>query len=431
MLDIAFIRSNPDVVKQAAKNKGIDVDIDKLLEVDERRRKLITTADELRARRNELSSSIPKLQGEEKQQTIVESKRIGAVIPTVEAELNDVAAEFDALMYVVPSVPAPEVPIGEGEEDNQEISRWGEPRKFDFPQKDHIELATSLGLVDFEGPRRFAGSRSYALKGDGVFLEQAVLLFTLQYIADRGATPVSPPVIVKENAMLGTGYFPLGYEEAYRIEKDGLYLCGTSEVGLVSLHYGETLNLEDLPIRYGGISPCFRREAGAAGRDTKGLYRVHQFMKVEQVVFCENDEEISRQEHYRILANAQGILEALKLPHRVALACTKELGLGQVRKHEVETWMPSRNAYSETHSCSTLHDFQARRSNIRYRDANGKLRFVHTLNNTAIASPRILIAILENYQNEDGSVTVPEVLQPYMRGQKRIEPVKQKSQAAE
>jgi seryl-tRNA synthetase len=431
MLDIAFIRSNPDVVKQAAKNKGIDVDIDKLLEVDERRRKLITTVDELRARRNELSSSIPKLQGEEKQQTIVESKRIGAVIPTVEAELNEVAAEFDALMYIVPSVPAPEVPIGEGEEDNQEVSRWGAPRTFDFPQKDHIELATSLGLVDFEGPRRFAGSRSYALKGDGVFLEQAVLLFTLQYIADRGATPVSPPVIVKENAMLGTGYFPLGYEEAYRIEKDGLYLCGTSEVGLVSLHYGETLNLEDLPIRYGGISPCFRREAGAAGRDTKGLYRVHQFMKVEQVVFCENDEEISRQEHYRILANAQGILEALKLPHRVALACTKELGLGQVRKHEVETWMPSRNTYSETHSCSTLHDFQARRSNIRYRDANGKLRFVHTLNNTAIASPRILIAILENYQNEDGSVTIPEVLQPYMRGQKRIEPVKQKSQAAE
>jgi seryl-tRNA synthetase len=431
MLDIAFIRSNPDVVKQAAKNKGIDVDIDKLLEVDERRRKLITTVDELRARRNELSSSIPKLQGEEKQQTIVESKRIGAVIPTVEAELNEVAAEFDALMYIVPSVPAPEVPIGEGEEDNQEVSRWGAPRKFDFPQKDHIELATSLGLVDFEGPRRFAGSRSYALKGDGVFLEQAVLLFTLQYIADRGATPVSPPVIVKENAMLGTGYFPLGYDEAYRIEKDGLYLCGTSEVGLVSLHYGETLNLEDLPIRYGGISPCFRREAGAAGRDTKGLYRVHQFMKVEQVVFCENDEEISRQEHYRILANAQGILEALKLPHRVALACTKELGLGQVRKHEVETWMPSRNTYSETHSCSTLHDFQARRSNIRYRDANGKLRFVHTLNNTAIASPRILIAILENYQNEDGSVTIPEVLQPYMRGQKRIEPVKQKSQAAE
>jgi seryl-tRNA synthetase len=431
MLDIAFIRSNPDVVKQAAKNKGIDVDIDKLLEVDEQRRKLITSVDELRAKRNELSSSIPKLQGEAKQQAITESKRIGAEIPKLENELNEVAAEFERLMYIVPSVPAPEVPVGQGEEDNLEVSRWGEPRKFDFPFKDHIELATALGMVDFDGPRRFAGSRSYALKGDGVFLEQAVLLFSLHFITDRGATPVEPPVIVKENAMLGTGYFPLGYEEAYRMEKDGLYLCGTSEVGLVSLHYNETLDAKDLPIRYGGISPCFRREAGAAGRDTKGLYRVHQFMKVEQVVICENDDDVAKQEHYRILANATGILEALKLPHRVALACTKELGLGQIRKHEVETWMPSRNAYAETHSCSSLGEFQARRSNIRYRDANGRLRFVQTLNNTAIASPRILIAILENYQNADGSVTIPDVLVPYMRGRTRLEPVKQQSTVAQ
>jgi seryl-tRNA synthetase len=431
MLDIAFIRSNPDVVKQAAKNKGIDVDIDQLLQVDEQRRKLITASDELRAKRNELSASIPKLQGEAKQSAIAESKRVGGEIPKIEAQLNEVTAEFDRLMYIVPSVPAPEVPIGEGEEDNVEVARWGDPRKFDFPSKDHIELATSLEMVDFEGPRKFAGSRTYALKGDGVFLEQAVLLFSLHFIADRGATPVAPPVIVKENAMLGTGYFPLGYEEAYRMEKDELYLCGTSEVGLVSLHYGDTLDAKDLPIRYGGISPCFRREAGAAGRDTKGLYRVHQFMKVEQVVICENDDEVARQEHYRILGNATGILEALKLPHRVALACTKEIGLGQVRKHEVETWMPSRNAYSETHSCSTLGEFQARRENIRYRDANGKLRFVQTLNNTAIASPRILIAILENYQNADGSVTIPEVLVPYMRGRTRLEPKVQSSSAAQ
>jgi seryl-tRNA synthetase len=429
MLDISFIRSNPDTVKQAARNKRVDVDIDKLLALDEERRKLITSIDELRAHRNELSASIPKLKGEEKQAAIAESQNLRNSLPALEEELNTVTAAFTELMYRVPSIPAPEVPVGAGEEDNKEVSRWGEPRKFTFPAKDHIELALALGMVDFDGPRRFAGSRSYALKGDGVLLEQAVLMYALHHIIDKGAIVVAPPVIVKEIAMLGTGYFPLGYEEAYRMEKDELYLCGTSEVGLVSLHNSETLKVEDLPIRYAGISPCFRREAGAAGRDTKGLYRVHQFMKVEQVVLCVNDDKVSEQEHYRLLQNSEEILRGLNLPHRVALACTGEIGLGQVRKHEVETWMPSRNAYSETHSCSTMGEFQARRSNIRYRDESGKLRFVHTLNNTAIASPRILIAILENYQNEDGSVDIPEVLRPYLRGRTRLEPAHQTTTA--
>src|SRR5205807_695509 len=273
----------------------------------------------------------------------------------------------------------------------------------------------------FDRPRKFAGSRSYALKGDGVLLEQAILRFALDTLVSDGLVPVSPPVLVRDSAMLGTGYFPLGYDEAYRIAGDDLFLTGTSEVGLASLHMEELLDQGDLPIRYAGISYCFRREAGASGKDTKGLYRVHQFMKVEQVVITENDIATSQKEHYLLLRNSQNILQALGIPHRVALACTGETGLGQVRKHEVESWMPSRNGYWETHSCSTLHDFQARRLNIRYRDAAGKTRFVHTLNNTAIASPRILIPLIENFQCSDGSVTIPQVLRSYMGGRERIE----------
>ena len=254
-----------------------------------------------------------------------------------------------------------------------------------------------------------------------MLLEQAILRFALDTLVSDGLVPVSPPVLVRDSAMLGTGYFPLGYDEAYRIAGDDLFLTGTSEVGLASLHMEELLDQGDLPIRYAGISYCFRREAGASGKDTKGLYRVHQFMKVEQVVITENDIATSQKEHYRLLRNSQNILQALGIPHRVALACTGETGLGQVRKHEVESWMPSRNGYWETHSCSTLHDFQARRLNIRYRDAAGKTRFVHTLNNTAIASPRILIPLIENCQCSDGSVTIPQVLRSYMGGRERIE----------
>ncbi len=283
-----------------------------------------------------------------------------------------------------------------------EVGRWGEPPVFDFTPRDHVELATALDMVDFERPRKFAGSRSYAPKGDGVLLEQAVLRFALDTLIADGFVPVSPPVLVKDVAMLGTGYFPLGYDEAYRMEKDNLSLTGTSEVGLASLHMDELLNQRDLPIRYAGFSYCFRREAGASGKDTKGLYRVHQFTKVEQVVVAENDVTASQKEHHRLLRNSRNILEALGIPHRVALACTGEIGLGQVRKHEVESWMPSRQGYYETHSCSTLHEFQARRLNIRYRDAGGKSRYAHTLNNTAIASPRILILSLRTFSELTG-----------------------------
>jgi seryl-tRNA synthetase len=422
MLDIAFIRQNPDLIKAAIRNKRFDLDLDELLAADKARRELTSTLDVRRARKNEISALIPKATKEERPALIDEGKQVRTDIEELEPKLNAAKKTFDDLMHRVPSVPRPEVPVGKGEEDNVEIRKVGTPRAFDFTPKDHVELMTSLGLVNWDGPRKFAGGRSYALVGLGAILELAATRMAIDILVKRGLTMVLPPVMVKERAMTGTGFFPLGREEAYAITADELFLIGTSEVPLVSMHCDDTLDAAALPIRYAGISPCFRREAGAYGKDTKGLYRVHQFTKVEQVVFCVPDEEVAEREHYALLGNAEAILAALEIPYRVAIACTGEIGLGQTRKHEVESWMPGRNAYSETHSCSTLGDFQARRSNIRVRLADGSLGFPYTLNNTAIASPRILIPLLENHQNADGSVTLPKALVPYMGGVEVLRP---------
>jgi seryl-tRNA synthetase len=422
MLDIDFIRAHPDTVRDAITKKRLDADVDKLLAVDAERRAAIKETDVARQRRNELSAMIPKLDAASRPAAVAEAKSLRDKIATLEQTLTTSQAEFDRLMLLMPSIPAPEVPVGATDADNVEVRRFGEPRKFDFQPKDHVDLALSLGLVDFESPRKFAGSRSYALTGDGVLLELAVLQLALNHVVSKGFTAVSPPVMVRDSALFGTGFFPLGREDVFAIEKDELFLIGTSEVGLVSLCREQILDEAQLPRRYVGISPCFRREAGAAGKDTRGLYRVYQFMKVEQVVVCANDAKLSSQEHTALLANAEEILRMLNIPHRVALACTGEMGQGVVLKHEIESWMPSRNAYSETHSCSTLHEFQARRSQIRYRDAADKVRFCHTLNNTAIASPRILIPILENFQNADGSVTIPVPLRPYLGGREQLTP---------
>ncbi|WP_394826473.1 serine--tRNA ligase [Pendulispora albinea] len=416
MLDIAFIRQNAELVRAAIKNKRFDLDLDELFSVDKQRREAITVLDEKRARKNQVAAAIPKAPKEERPKLVEEGKEIKAAIEKLEPELAEITRRYEGLMLLVPSVPRPEVPVGQGEEDNVEIRKVGTPRRFDFKPLDHVELMDKLGLVNTEGPRRYAGARSYALIGNGALLELAVTRFVIDLLVQRGLTMVIPPVMVKERAMQGTGFFPIGKEDAYAITADELFLIGTSEVPLVSLHADDTLDEAQLPIRYAGLSPCFRREAGAHGKDTRGLYRVHQFTKVEQVVFCLPDEEIAEKEHYRLLDNAEAILTALEIPYRVALACTGEIGLGQTRKHEVESWMPGRGTYSETHSCSTMGDFQARRSNIRLRLANGSLVYPYTLNNTAIASPRILIPLLENHQNPDGSVTVPKALVPYMGG---------------
>lgn len=420
MLDIQFIRQNADQVRAAITNKRLELDLDELLAADKERREATTTLEQKRARKNELSAQIPKASKDDRPRLVDEAKQIRTDIEQLEPALADVQRRFQELMLRVPSLPRPEVPIGKGEEDNVEVRKVGVPRKFEFQPKDHVELMTSLGFVEWDGPRKFAGGRSYALVGDGALLELAVLRLAVDTVIERGMKLVLPPVMVKERAMTGTGFFPGGRNEAYAITADELYLIGTSEVPLVSMHCDDTLDAEKLPIRYAGISPCFRREAGAAGKDTKGLYRVHQFTKVEQVIFCAPDEAVAEKHHYELLGNAEAILAKLEIPYRVALACTGEIGLGQTRKHEVESWMPGRNAYSETHSCSTMGDFQARRSNIRVRLADGSLGFPYTLNNTAIASPRILIPLLENHQNADGSVTLPKALVPYMLGKERL-----------
>ncbi|HWL85176.1 MAG TPA: serine--tRNA ligase [Polyangiaceae bacterium] len=422
MLDIAFIRQNADAVRAAIQNKRLDLDLDELLSVDKRRREVITLLDEKRARKNQVAALTSKASKEERPKLIDEGREVKVAIEKLEPELTVISRRFEDLMLRVPSVPRPEVPIGKGEEDNVEIRKVGKPREFGFEALDHLDLMEGLGMVNFDGPRRFAGARSYALTGAGALLELAVTRLTIDLLVQRGLVPVIPPVMVRERAMVGTGFFPLGLEEAYAITADELFLVGTSEVALVSLHADDTLEEAKLPIRYAGMSPCFRREAGAHGKDTRGLYRVHQFTKVEQVVFCLPDEEVAEKEHYRLLENAEAVLAALEIPYRVALACTGEIGLGQTRKHEVESWMPGRKAYAETHSCSTLGDFQSRRSNIRLRLANGTLVHPYTLNNTAIASPRILIPLLENHQNEDGSVTLPKALVPYMNGTTVLRP---------
>jgi seryl-tRNA synthetase len=424
MLDIQFIRQNADQVKAAIRNKRLDTDLDALLAADKERRETTTLLEQKRARKNELAGLVPKASKDDRPKLIEEAKQVRTEVEQLEPKLAELQRRFDDLMLRVPSIPRPEVPVGAGEEDNVEVKRVGEPRKFDFTPKDHLELMTILGMVERDRPARFAGSRAYALVGNGALLEMAVLRLAVDTLIDRGMKLVAPPVMVKERAMEGTGFFPLGREEAYSITADELFLIGTSEVPLVSLHCDETLEAASLPFRYAGISPCFRREAGAHGKDTRGLYRVHQFTKVEQVIFCLPDEAVAEKHHYELLGNAEAILAKLEIPYRVAIACTGEIGLGQTRKHEVESWMPGRNAFSETHSCSTLGDFQTRRSKIRVRLPDGSLGYPYTLNNTAIASPRILIPLLENHQQADGSVVLPKALVPYMRGMEKLSPAR-------
>jgi seryl-tRNA synthetase len=422
MLDIAYIRQNADIVRAAITNKRCDLDLDALLAADKQRRDGIVVLDAKRARKNEIAALIPKASKDERPKLIEEGKQVKVDIERLEPELAEIQRTFTDLMLRVPGIPRPEVPIGQGEEDNVEVRKVGTPRVFDFEPKDHVDLMLGLGMVNWDGPRKFAGARSYALTGMGALLELAVVRLAIDTLLERGLTLVVPPVIVKERALVGTGFFPLGREETYAIPADDLFLVGTSEVALVSLHCDDTIEHDALPIRYAGMSPCFRREAGASGKDTRGLYRVHQFTKVEQVVFCVPDEAVAEKEHYQLLANAEAVVQKLEIPYRVALACTGEIGLGPTRKHELESWMPGRKAYAETHSCSTVGDFQARRSNIRLRMPDGSLSYPFTLNNTAVASPRILIPLLENHQNADGSVTLPKALVPYMNGVERLVP---------
>jgi seryl-tRNA synthetase len=422
MLDIAFIREFPEMVKAGAKKKHIQVDVDRLLDVDRQRRALITEIERLRAERNRYSKMVSGLPRDEREALLAETRAITTQLKHSETALAPLEEEFERLMLQVQNVPAADVPEGLTDADNVEIRRWGERPTFPFTPRDHVELGDTLDLIDTKRAVRIAGTRTYYLKHEAVLLELAVLRFTLDHMIRKGYTPMLVPHLVKDEAMVGTAYFPGGEEQAYRIEKDEVNLIGTAEVPLTAYHYDEILPEVELPKRYVGMSTCYRREAGTYGRDTRGIYRIHQFHKVEQVIICAADEQVSIAEHEHIVRNAEEVLQALQLPYRVVNVCGGDLGAPQVKKYDIETWMPSRNAYSETHSASRFYDFQARRLKLRYRDRQGRVHYAHTLNNTVIASPRILIPILEVYQQEDGSVIVPEVLRPHMGGIERIQP---------
>ncbi|MDZ4216759.1 MAG: serine--tRNA ligase, partial [Candidatus Gracilibacteria bacterium] len=370
------------------------------------------------------------LEGAEREKAIAAMQGSKEDFKQQEQELKGLEERFQKLMLQIPSPALDRVPVGKDDQDNVEIRTWGNLPTFDFEPKDHVQLGEDLDIIDIPRGVKISGSRFYFLKNEGALLEMAVLKYTLDKLVAKGFTAFIPPVLVQYEAMMATGYFPGGEEQAYAVgskaereaapEDDGLYLVGTSEVSVASYHQGEILEEKQLPLLYAGISNCFRREAGTYGKDTQGLYRIHQFQKVEQVVICKNDPEESTRLHALILANAEEVLQDFKLPYRVVDVCTGDMGQGQIYKNDIETWMPSRKNYGETHSCSTFHEFQARRLNLRYRDAEGNKSFCHTLNNTCIASPRILIPLLEIYQQKDGSVEIPEVLRPYMGGKGKI-----------
>ena len=424
MLNIKALRENPDLVKAAGRKKRIPCDepVDRILELDDQRKKLLFESEELRAAQKKVGKEIAALAGEEKQARIGEMGELADRIKGYEKKLGPLEEELNELMLLVPNIPAEDVPDGETDEDNVLMREVGELPEFDFPFKDHLDLGEELDLIDMKGAAKLAGSRTYMLKNEGALLELAVLQFTLERLVEKGFSPMLVPTLVRREPMVGTAYFPGGEEQAYACERDGKYLIGTSEVPVTAYHSGEILDEADLPMFYAGYSTCYRREAGAAGRDTRGLYRIHQFNKVEQVVLCRNDEEESLRMHDFILTNAEEVLQALELPYRVVNVCGGDLGQPQVQKFDIETWMPSRESYGETHSASRFHDFQARRLELRYRDENGKVHFCHTLNNTAIASPRILIPILEINQEADGRIRIPAVLQSYMGGREYIGP---------
>lgn len=421
MLDLKFIRQNPDLVKAGAAKKKIACDVDRILELDVSARELGQEVDALRAEQRNAGKAIGQASPEERPKLLEGQKEAKAKLKTLEDELNGIQAELKSLLLLVPNVPAEEVPEGDDDTDNVEIDAWGTPRTFEFEARDHVALAEAQDWIEIARGAEIAGSRNYILKGDLSLLEGAVMRYALDVMVSKGFTPLSVPTLVRTQTMIGTGYFPGGEDQAYRCdERDDLCLVGTAEVPVTALHQGEILNVGDLPHKYVALSSCYRREAGTYGKDTRGLYRVHQFQKVEQVIIDVNDPEKSLEHHQAILNNAKEVLQALELPFRVVNVCGGDLGQPQVQKFDIETWMPSRESYGETHSASRFHDFQARRLNMRYRGEDKKTQFCHTLNNTVAASTRMLLALVENHQCADGRVWVPEPLRPYLQGREYL-----------
>ncbi len=413
MLDIKFIRENKDIVAAGAKKKHIQVDLDKLIQLDDQRREFQKKFDDTRAAQHSASEKIAKASPEERTKLISEMTSVKEELKAAEEGLAEVMREWRHIMLHVPNVPDMTVPDGESDADNQEVKTWGEMPKFDFEPKSASELLLLNDMADLERGTKVAGFRGYFLKNDGVRLVWALERFVQDRFMHReGFEPMIVPSLVRKEPFMGTGYLPQSEEDLYKTQ-DGDYLAGTAEVSAMGYYMNEILDKSELPKKFFAFSPCFRREAGSHGKDEKGIFRVHEFVKYEQVVLCEASHEESVKQHEELTKNSEELLQELKLAYHVVLNCGGDIGLGQVKKYDIEAWMPSEKKYRETHSSSYFHDFQTRRLNIRYRDGD-TVRFAHSLNNTALALPRILCHIVENYQQADGTIKVPEVLQGYM-----------------
>ncbi len=417
MLDIKFIRENLEIVKAGALKKHITVDLDGLVLLDEKRRELTQMLEAKKAEQNKISRDVGAADEAARPALIASVGTLKDDIQKLEEELRLVLTDWRALMVQVPNVPDISVPDGDDDAGNVETRVWGEKTVFDFEPKSHVELVAMHDMADFERGAKVAGFRGYFLKGMGVRLNYAVWNFVFDFITKRDPSfvPLLVPSLIRREPFIGTGYLPQSEEDLYKTQ-DGDYLAGTAEVGAMGFYMDEVLERGMLPVKFFGFSPCFRREAGSHGKDTKGLMRVHEFFKFEQVILCEASHEQSVAFHEALTENAESIMQALQIPYHVVTNCGGDLGLGQVKKYDIEAWVPSEKTYRETHSSSYFHDFQTRRLNIRYRDEDGTMRFAHSLNNTAAATPRLLIPIIENYQQADGTIRVPEVLVPYMGG---------------
>ncbi len=416
MLDLKFIRENAGAVKHAIKVKGVHLDLDELLALDHELLGVKQRVEAMQAERNANAKLVPRATPAERPALIVKGKELGEEIKALEPALRAHEEQLRQLLLRVPNIPLSSVPVGVDDSENVELRREGTLPGFDFEPLDHVELLERQGWSDPERVARVSGSRSYLLKGEAVLLEMAVQMFALDFLSARGFTPLSTSALARPEAFLGSGHFPGGEDQVYKIEGDELMLAGTAEVPVNSLYAGEQLPLSALPITYAAISAAFRSEAGSAGRDVRGLIRVHEFRKVEQYVLCRADENEALAWFDKILKNAEDLLTALELPYRVVQNCTGDMGAGKVLMYDLESWVPSENLYRETHSCSYLGDWQARRTGLRYRDEDGKLTYAYTLNNTGVATPRILVPLLENHQQADGTIRVPEALRPYLGG---------------
>ena len=430
MLDINFIRENIKEIEVAAKNKNIDLDMKKLIELDDKRKELQMKLDNVRAKRNEHAK---KITGKPTDAQVEEGKKLKEETVAQEKELQAIMPEYDEFMVKVPTITSPDVPVGKDESENVEIERKGSPRKFDFELKDHMTLGKELDIIDFERGVKVSGYRGYYMKNEGASLQMALMMYALEKLIGKGFTPVIPPTLVREFVLFGSGYFEgktfnEDVDEVYKIankdievngnvNKDPKFLIGTAEPSLLAYYANEVLDEEDLPIKFCGFSPCYRSEIGSYGKDTKGLYRVHEFMKVEQVCIAAADIDAADKLHQEMLDISKEMHEEIGLPYRVLQICTGDMSAGKFKMFDMEAWIPSRDGYGETGSASNFLDWQARRLNVKYKDKNGDKKVVYMLNNTAIPSPRFIIAILENFQNKDGSVTIPEVLRKYMPGQ--------------